>query len=107
MKKKNKIERYWYRAPKHKAYAETVFQNDIHLIIPVYDASKELDIAKAAEFEKEVIKLAAKFELAFLDTKTFYEDTEAIKTKKVQEQERFEEEFRKAVFYECGAQEYL
>lgn len=104
---KSKRERYWYRAPKHKAYAETIFENDIHLIVPVYDASKELDVEMARKFEQAVMRLATKYRIKFIDTKTFYEDTEGIKTKKVQEQERFEEEFRKAVFYECGAQQYV
>ena len=107
MKTKRKNE--WYRRPKEEIIVEHLFSDgDVTMsIILGVQGETPWRINPYTEKISKLLKYAEKLGLNLLDVKQGLNPIQGIKTKRVQEEERLEEEFVKAVFYECGAQDYL
>ena len=106
---KGKKERYWYRRPKEEIILEHLFSDgDVTMsVILGVQCETPWRINPYTEKISKLLKYAEKLGLNLLDVKQCFNSIPGIKTKRVQEEERLEEEFVKAIFYECGAQEYL
>ena len=108
--KKKKTERYWYRRPREEIITEHLYSdgNEVTVGIVVGVCGETpWRINSYTDKVKKLLMTADRLGFKLLDVHQEFKQIEGIKTKKVQEQERWEEEFRKAVFYECGAQQYL
>lgn len=109
MKNKTKRKNEWYRRPKEEIVLEHLFSDgDVTMsIILGVQGETPWRINPYTEKISKLLKYAEELGLNLLDVKQGFNPIPGIKTKRVQEEERLEEEFVKAVFYECGAQQYL
>lgn len=110
MKKTTKrtTKRTWYRKPQHEIIDEYLLVDGEQTIsIIVSTKGKSPWRTKPNEKVFQLIDDARSLGLKFLGEHRTYEEIPGIKTKAVQEEEYALEEFRKAIFYECGAQQYL
>ena len=104
-----KKEKYWYRKPQEEIVIEHLYSDGDNTMSIILGVKGETPwrINPYSDKVKKLLKYAEELGFNLLDIKQDFRQIEGIKTKKVQEQEKWEEEFRKAVFYECGAQQYL
>ena len=100
---KTKRQNEWYRRPKEEIIVEHLFSDgDVTMsIILGVQGETPWRINPYTEKISKLLKYAEKLGLNLLDVKQGFNPI------RVQEEERLEEEFVKAVFYECGAQDYL
>ena len=106
---KGKKERYWYRRPKEEIVLEHLFSDgDVTMsIILGVQGETPWRINPYTKKISKLLKYAEELGLNFLDVKQCFNPIPGIKTKRVQEEERLEEEYVKSIFYACGAEQYL
>lgn len=106
---KNKRQNEWYRRPKEEIITEHLYSDGDNTMSIILGVKGETPwrINPYSDKVKKLLKYAEELGFNLLDVKQDFIQIDGIKTKRVQEEERFEKEFRKAVFYECGAQQYL
>ena len=106
---KRKRQNEWYRRPKEEIILEHLFSDgDVTMsIILGVQGETPWRINPYTEKISKLLKYAGDLGLNLLGVNQNFRPIPGIKTKRVQEEERLEEEFRRAIFYECGAQQYL
>lgn len=106
---KTKRQNEWYRRPKEEIILEHLFSDgDVTMsIILGVQGETPWRINPYTEKISKLLKYAKELGLNLLGVNQNFRPISGIKTKRVQEEERLEEEFVKAIFYECGAQQYL
>lgn len=105
-----KKEKYWYRKPQEEIITEHLYSDgeDVTMSIVLrVQGETPWKINAYNERVKKLLDTASQLGFKLLDVHQDFRQIEGIKTKRVQAEEKWEEEFRKAVFYECGAQQYL
>ena len=105
---KKKISREWYRKPKEQIILEHLFSenNRTISIIEILEGETPWRLQPS----EKVFKLriyAEELGLKYLGSNQSFNQIPGIKTKEKQFEEYAMEELRKAVFYECGKQQYL
>lgn len=99
---KRKRQNEWYRRPKEEIILEHLFSDgDVTMsIILGVQGETPWRINPYTEKISKLLKYAKELDLNFLGVKQGFNPIPGIKTKRVQEEERLEEEFRRAIFYE-------
>ena len=106
MKSKRKNE--WYRRPKEEIVTEHLFlDGDKTVSIIESVVGKTPWKEKPSEKVIQLIRFAESLGLKYLDSHQTHNQIPGIKTKEKQFEEFAKEEFRRAIFHECGAQDYL
>ena len=101
MKSKRKNE--WYRRPKEEIVTEHLFLDGNKTVSIIESVVGETPWKeKPSEKVIQLIRFAESLGLKYLDSHQTHNQIPGIKTK-----EKQFEEFRRAIFHECGAQDYL
>ena len=106
---KTKRQNEWYRRPKEEIILEHLFSDGDVTMSIILGVQGEMPwrINPYTEKISKLLKYAEGLGLNLLGVNQNFRPIPGIKTKRVQEEERLQEEFVKAIFYECGAQQYL
>lgn len=102
MKKTTK--RTWYKKPKTEYLCEYIFVGQDGK--PINFVAEET-VKGPTEETKRLIRVLQENGFTYIHDKSFINVIPGIKTKEEQFKDYALEEFRKAIFYECGAQQYL
>ena len=105
---KKKTSREWYRKPKEQIILEHLFSDGNRTISIIESIVGETPWKeKLSEKVGKLIRFAESIGLNYLAWNQSFNQIPGIKTKEKQFEEYAMEELRKAVFYECGKQQYL
>ena len=106
MKRKRKNE--WYRRPKEEIVLEHLFTDGKSTVSIIESIVGETPWRiKPSEKVDKLIKCAEELGLNYLGSNQSFNQIPGIKTKEKQFEEYALEEFRRAIFHECGKQQYL
>ena len=106
MKPKRKNE--WYRRPKEEIVLEHLFSDRNRTISIIESIVGETPWReKPSEKVGKLINFAENIGLKYLASNQSFNQIPGIKTKEKQFEEYAMEEFRRAIFHECGKQQYL
>ena len=106
MKSKRKNE--WYRRPKEEIVTEHLFLDGDKTVSIIESVVGETPWnEKPSEMVIQLLSFAESLGLTYLHSHQTHNQIPGIKTKEKQFEEFAKEEFRRAIFHECGAQDYL
>jgi len=106
MKRKRKNE--WYRRPKEEIVLEHLFSDGSRTISIIESIVGETPWKeKPSEKVGKLINFAESIGLKYLASNQSFNQIPGIKTKEKRFEEYAMEEFRRAIFHECGKQQYL
>ena len=106
MKTKRKNE--WYRRPKEEIVTEHLFLDGDKTVSIIESVVGETPWKeKPSEKVIQLIRFDESLRLKYLDSRQTHNQIPEMKTKEKQFEEFAKEEFRRAIFHECGAQDYL
>ena len=109
MKKTMKKNRIWYRKPKERIVIEHLFLDGDSTIsiIESVEGENPWVIPSSEKVRDLMIYAQDNLGLKFLSSRRISERVPGVLTKKQQAIENFNNQFRQAIFCECGAQQYL
>jgi len=105
---KKKTSREWYRKPREQIILEHLFSDGNRTISIIESIVGETPWKeKPSEKVGKLTRFAEELGLKYLGSNQSFNQIPGIKTKEKRFEEYAIEEFRRAIFHECGKQQYL